>query len=88
MIKIHKELFGVRFNKHDKLFLRDILDPIGNKCIVNKISLFEGSELRDTYIVKEIERFWKKGKNLFVIYGTSHAVIQEAVIRNFVSRSN
>ncbi|OGZ73485.1 MAG: hypothetical protein A3A98_01405 [Candidatus Staskawiczbacteria bacterium RIFCSPLOWO2_01_FULL_40_39] len=86
MFRIHKKIFGVKFNKNDKLFFRDILDPIGNKSVINKISLFEES-IRDEYIVQKIEELWKKGKNLFVIYGASHTVRQEGVIRDFVSRS-
>src|SRR3989338_2424437 len=86
MFRIHKKIFGVKFNKNDKLFFRDILDPIGNKSVINKISIFDES-IRDEYIVQKIEELWKKGKNLFVIYGASHTVRQEGVIRDFVSRS-
>ncbi len=87
MIRIHGELFGSRFNKNDKKFFRDILDPLGKKSIINKISLFEESGLRENYIVREIEKFWKKGMNIFIIYGASHAIRQEAAIRDFTSRS-
>lgn len=86
MIRIHRGLFGKKFNENDKLFFREILDPLGKKSVINRISLFEESEIRDDYIAREIERLWRKGKNLFIIYGTSHAVRQEAVIRDFVSR--
>ncbi len=85
MTKIHKELFGIKFDENNKNFFREILDPMSKKSVINKISLFEESELRDDYIVRKIKRFWKKGKNLFVIYGVSHAIRQEAVIRDFVS---
>src|SRR3989344_3999133 len=86
MLKIHKETFGTEFDKNNNQFFSDILDPISNKSIINKVSFFEESGLRDEYIAREIEKFWEKGMNIFVIYGTSHAVIQEAVIRDFVSR--
>lgn len=87
MLKIHAEIFGTTFNKNDKRFFSDILNPLSSKSVINKISLFEDSGLRDEYIVAEIEKYWKRGMNIFIIYGVSHAVRQEPVIRDFVFAS-
>jgi len=85
MQKIHKSIFLTTFDENDAKFLQEALDPISNKSVMNKISLAEEG-LRDVYIAQEIERIWKLGKNIFVIYGSSHAVTQEAAIRDFVEK--
>jgi hypothetical protein len=81
MKEVHKTLFGKEFDMSDKFFFRDIIDPTKDHTVVNKISRFEDEGFRDGHIVNEIEKYWKKGKSIFVIYGSSHAEIQEPALR-------
>ena len=82
MMNIHKRLFDTNFNEKDKSFLSSILDPRLDTSIINRISTFDDSGLRDNYILDEIDKYWKKGLSVFIIYGYSHAVMQEPVLRS------
>lgn len=82
MMNIHARLFNSEFSETDKDFLGSILDPRKNTSIINKISSFDDSGLRDDYILDQINKYWIEGLNIFIIYGYSHAVMQEPVLRN------
>ncbi|MFZ2523157.1 MAG: hypothetical protein WAW92_02105 [Minisyncoccia bacterium] len=82
MIHIHERLFSTQFDPRDKDFLSSILDPRLETSIINKISAYDDSVLRDNYILDEIDKYWKKGLSIFIIYGHSHTVMQEPVLRS------
>lgn len=82
MLNIHRRLFGTEFDENDKNFLNSILDPRLETSMINRISAFDDSGLRDNYILDELDRYWKKGLSIFIIYGYSHAVMQEPVLRS------
>jgi hypothetical protein len=82
---IHRKIFGMAFEKTDTKFFRGIVDPTTEKSVINRLARWEEHCVRDPYIVGEIERFWNEGKNLFIIYGASHAVMQEEMVRDVVS---
>ncbi len=81
---IHKKLFNRDFNKDDKQFFYDVINPTTDFSVINKVSRFEDSGFRDYYILGEIEKYWKQGNSLFITYGCSHAVMHEAVLRDIV----
>ena len=68
----------------DKDFYISISDPTEDYSNINRI-LRESSLVRDKYIVKQIQKYWKEGKDIFIVYGASHAVMQEAAIRYIVA---
>ena len=84
LTEIHKKLFNQDFDKDDKKFFYDIINPTTELSVINKISRFEDSGFRDHYILAEIEKYWKEGNSLFVSYGCSHAVMHEQVLKNIV----
>jgi hypothetical protein len=81
MMRIHARLFKTDFDEKDKDFLNSILDPRKDTSIINKISSFDDSGLRDNYILDQINMYWKKGLNIFIIYGDIHAIMQEPALR-------
>lgn len=81
MMSIHKRLFNTEFYPQDKEFLGSILDQRKETSMINKISLFDDSGLRDNYILDQIDMYWKKGLSMFIVYGYIHAVIQEPVLK-------
>ncbi len=83
--KVHTKLFNTPFDEKDEEFFSDVIDPMKETTVINKLSRFEGEEFRDRCILGEIEKHWKEGENLFLIYGSSHVVRQEPVIRDFVN---
>jgi hypothetical protein len=85
MAEIHKNLFGKEFDRNEKDFFYSIVNPTTEFSVINKISRFEDAGFRDLYILGEIEKYWKEGKNVFVIYGFSHVVMHEPVLRDLVN---
>ncbi len=77
---IHKKLFNIDFDTSDSQFSKKIVDPTKQFSIINDVVRFV-SNYRNEYIVDELERYWNEGKNVFVVYGSTHAVIQEPVLR-------
>lgn len=85
MKKIHYELFRTTFREDDKQFFYDIINPTTSFSIINEVSRADDEGIRDVYILSEIERYWKEGKSLFIIYGQQHAVILEGALRKLVA---
>lgn len=84
MINVHEKMFHRKFDKTDKQFFYDVINPTTTFSRINELSRFEDSGLRDTYILKEIEEYWNAGKNLFIVYGSSHAVMHEPALRKLI----
>ncbi len=82
MMNIHMRLFNTPFDPTDKDFLSSIMNPRFKTSIINKISAYDDSGLRDNYVLDEIYKYWKKGLSVFIIYGYHHAVRQEPVLQS------
>lgn len=85
MKKIHHNLFHTEFMEDDKQFFYDVINPTTSFSIINEVSRADDEGIRDTYILSEIERHWKDGNSLFIIYGLQHAVILEGALRKLVA---
>lgn len=83
MKKVHAEFFDTPFDHTDSRFFYDIVNPVSIKTFFNTISRIS-TEIRDTYIVKEIEKYMKEGYSVFIEFGASHAVIQEPLLREIL----
>ncbi|EKD96058.1 MAG: hypothetical protein ACD_24C00205G0002 [uncultured bacterium] len=86
MAKIHEKLFGTKLDTRDKGFFGQLLIPHENRTVINKV-VNKVDYIRDNWIVGEIERLWKEGKSIFIVYGRTHAVIQERAIRKIVEEN-
>lgn len=82
MIELEKKMFNRDFNENDMQFYYDVSNPTTTFCRINELSRFEDSSLRDGYILEQIEKYWNEGKNLFIVYGASHAVMHEPAVRH------
>lgn len=83
MLEVHEMLFNAPFNPHDELFFYHITNPVEEKTIINQICR-QASILRDQHIVEYIEKLIKQGKHVFVVYGCTHAVMQEKALRTII----
>ena len=81
MKKIHKSIFSGIFNKHHTTFFYSIINPAFRSTVINAYSQDKGC-IRDAFIVKNILNEWNKGSNLFIVFGCTHAVMQESALRN------
>ena len=82
MMLIHEKLFKIPFDKNNAEFFKSIIDTTKNISPINEISRFEDSGLRDSFIVSQIETHWRDGKDIFIVYGAPHAVIQEEYLKS------
>lgn len=79
MEKIHMVLFGEPINYNDKAFFNELLNPYG-EAIINRIHR-QTAYLRDVAIVGAIKKELEKGKSIFAVFGSSHAVMQKPELR-------
>ena len=60
------------------------MNPNKTETTINKIARAQ-SDLRDANIASEIERYWNEGKDIFVVFGRGHLIIErpalEAVLK-------
>src|SRR3990167_3558914 len=80
MKKVHQDLFNTQFNPYDEKFIYEITNPVIQKTVINKLCR-QVSIIRDNYIIEYINNLLREGKNIFIVYGCTHAVMQEPAIR-------
>ncbi len=85
MKEIHQQIFGSTFKEDDENFFHDIINPTTSFSIINEVSRADDEGVRDIYILSEIEKHWKEGKSLFIIYGQQHAVILENALKKLTN---
>jgi len=81
MKKIHKNIFGTDFNENEEK--QSYVNPVSENSVINKVAR-ACSTYRNVHIVSEILKFWQEGKNIFVVFGGSHAVLQEPALRRLL----
>jgi hypothetical protein len=86
MMQIHQKLFNTPFDKTDADFFYNSIDPTQNNCVINDVSR-ESGVIRDLEIVVQIKKHWEEGKSIYVVYGASHAVMQEPALRYLTNKS-
>lgn len=84
MKQIHRTLFSQDLNLLDRTFFSKITDPVAGHCVINAVCRMR-SILRDEVIVKYIQRKLTANMCLFVVYGATHAVMQENALTNCTS---
>ena len=80
---IHERVFGKQLDETQKEVLIRASAPVFHDSVINDIARASG-RLRDEHIVGEVERFWKDGYSIFLLFGSAHAVIQEPVLRAMI----
>ena len=78
---IHRNLFNSDLDIENKQFFYEITNPACPKGIIGQ-ACRQLTIIRDQCIVDQIDHFLQQGKNIFVVYGCSHAVMQEKAIKN------
>ena len=85
--ELHKKFTGKEFDINDKETIERLNDPIpweGRKYTeVNKVAALS-SEFRDRYMVEQIQKEFEKVDKIYVVFGASHAVMQEPALRKLM----
>lgn len=83
--RIHRNMFKAEFNENNSSFFRELVTPVDLKTTINKVSRASGV-IRENYIINEISKYWDNGYSIFIEYGSSHAVIQEPLLKEMLSK--
>lgn len=81
---MHKKIFGREFEVEDKNLIMRAANPMYDLSEINEIAR-KSSHIRNIAILDCIEGYWSGGYNIFIVYGASHAVMQERAIKDFVA---
>lgn len=86
--KIHQDVFGIPFGTGDADFYSDTIDPVmrdGKATRATNRVAAARTEFRDQYMIDQVQDLLgKKYKRIFIVFGASHAVIQEPALRKIV----
>lgn len=83
IVNVHKKIFAQEFGLEDSDFIRKIPSPAYKISIINGVAQ-RSSKIRDVAILKHIGDYWEKGYNIFIVYGGSHAKMQERALRDMI----
>ena len=76
--RLHDETHDHTFDKNNRGCFYNDHNPV-----TNDVSREEGL-IRDLHMVSEIKRLWDEGKNIFIVYGSGHAIIQEPALKKLL----
>ncbi len=78
---VYKNMLGKEFDLKDNM--NNLVNPNNKGTRVNEVSRIL-SDTREVNIVSEIEKYWKEGKSLFVVFGSGHLVIQRPALEKLL----
>jgi len=84
METIHQQLFNKQLDLGDIQWIYDATTPMTQDNVTNVIARRSG-ELRDEHILQEVQKHWRQGRSLFLIFGSGHAVRLEPAVRKLVN---
>lgn len=83
MREVYQKTFDKAFDPSDQDEHKKLVSHARTGSVTNLVSA-ECSRFRDIAIVENILSEWGKGSSIFVCYGLSHAVFQEAALRELL----
>lgn len=79
--ELYKKILGKDFDEKENL--NDLVNPNKTGTPVNQVACAQ-SDLRDANIAAEIVQHWNEGKNIFVVFGHGHLIIQEPALKKLL----
>jgi len=79
--KLYKNILDKDFNENKNP--NNLVNPNKTRMPINKVARCQ-SNLRDLNIVSEITRYWQEGKNIFVVFGHGHLIIQKSALKKLL----
>lgn len=80
MLKIYEGVFGHKINKEGLTNTKIDFSNPNKEGPINLVAR-ASSDVRDFNIASEIERYWNEGKNIFVVFGSGHLIIEEPALK-------
>jgi len=82
-VKKFEELTGQNFDETNYKLMTTFDDPTKTSNILNRVAR-ASNILRDEYIISKIKDEWDKDKNIFVVYGKTHAIMHELALKKLL----
>ena len=86
MKRVGNLFYGIELNLQDTLFYDRRTSPNSDGTIINKLSA-KDTYFRDNYIVNEIKGYLHDYNRIFIVYGASHAIMQEKALRKLMQNN-
>jgi len=83
MKKVHETLFQEPFDEYNQQFFAKNASPVRLLGKINEVAR-RSSEIRDKYIADQIVKYFQEGYSVFVVYGGTHAVVQEPYLKELL----
>jgi len=83
MKKVHRKIFKRDFDQNDKDLFALLINPTKEENPLHQV-VRATSTYRNICVVQEIEKLWMDGKNIFVVYGGAHPILQEPALRKLL----
>ncbi len=84
MKQIHRKVFGVDFDEMDANLFYDSSNPARISNPISEVAR-ASNDVRNGFILDEIEKYWNDGFSIFIVYGSGHAVVHEPALRKLVT---
>lgn len=82
MIGMYEKVLKHKFDLDDQEFFASIIAPTQSFEVTNKVAKV-ASRNRDEHIISQILKHWQEGYSIFIVFGLTHAIMQErAIISN------
>ena len=81
--KIHQQFFNRELDESQIEVVRKASWPIRYDCPSNEVAR-QSALFRNKYILLQIKKYWEQGKNIFILFGAGHAVVQKPVLYDFI----
>lgn len=78
ILEVYERILRRPFNEEENF--NAIENPNNTGTRINDLNR-AASNLRDARIVSEIRRYWDEGKNILVVFGSGHLIIEEPALR-------
>lgn len=78
---LYRKIIGKEFSENESQ--NYLVNPNKKVTLINKFARIL-SDLRDFHIASEIERYWKEGKSIFVVFGSGHLIIQRPALEKIL----
>lgn len=78
---LHQQFFHEPFDVNNETNIRDTINLKNSDHIIGKIH-HQNNVLRDEFIINQIQKLIMQGKNIFIVFGATHAMMQEPAIKN------
>ncbi|MEK7628306.1 MAG: hypothetical protein AAB421_02725 [Patescibacteria group bacterium] len=83
MREVHQKILKSDFAQNDKELFSLLVNPTKKENPLYQV-VRATSTYRNIFVVQEIEKLWHDNKNIFVVYGGAHPILQEPALRTLL----